>query len=1001
MSRREGAARGRTIGYGRTKVKANKGIREVAALPAQTRLRARMYVVIDALESDLRRLLREYVLPYNDVSTALGGFEKKARERAVDDAVGANDVDLVDYLDLGDEVSLLNRHRAFLTDDDASALRICNPSLQQLIPIRNRVMHGRPLATADPDDFNSAAATIATSGLTALRLRDVHNRLNADPDWHPVAHLEATLADKVLHTLPPPDYDETGLLGRQREIARLKKLLLRTDRDPVITLVGQGGVGKTALAVEALYELVNDADCPYEAVLWTSLKTEELTGEGVRQISSTVTSVLELPQDLVDQLDERGEATWEWVGEALAGVPTLLVIDNVESADANEIIDIYDSLPGTTSLLLTSRVGLGQLERRVEVGPLSDSDGEKLLRLYARRRGADHWASLDASRVARVSRRLRNVPLALKWYVMALEAGAQPEDVLEDQSDLLSYCVDSVVNSLPDNAMLVADALFAIGAPTPFGELSILLDFTPDALRDSIHTLQRSALVEVEQAAGNAIGNVYGLSETFNHYIRSIRPPDESLVADVRSRADELRKAEERRRQHVNARSLDPGSVHCRGESDRAAAFLLGKAIRSTFRHNTEEALDLIDQASELGRSYFEVPRVRGFVLAKSGRIAEATQAYAEALELAETDGDDAVVAYYFGGHLLRGEGDVERGLALLVRAHDELGTPETAVELARGMTFAGRYDEAHVLLESALESASGKTEVIALSASVDLNKRTAERFRDERSPREGLHSAVDGAQAGLRAILDGTLDLRLSDTVMRCLTEGSRCAVDLFQTGVASESDELRLAELLKDTTGVSQSWRASRDWSHLQRQLDRLGAIDSLAEPLRDSVRLLLGDANATNERGSVKFYDHSKGFGFLVCEADADELFFHQSDLRSEDDVPWLVQATTVTFTRDQDENGRTCARGVTLDPIVDRDAIGRNRYGRVLENGLKERYAFIEDQATHCAVFVHRGSLKAGTGWADLKAGGRVTFDVEIGQRGPIATDGSVAVVPSQP
>jgi hypothetical protein len=84
------------------------------------------------------------------------------------------------------------------------------------------------------------------------------------------------------------------------------------------------------------------------------------------------------------------------------------VIDNLETASAQEIIELTDGLPPTTNFLLTSRVGLGELERRVPREPLSEQAAEIMFRKLAERRDLPHLKKLPATQIRAYVGRLRH-----------------------------------------------------------------------------------------------------------------------------------------------------------------------------------------------------------------------------------------------------------------------------------------------------------------------------------------------------------------------------------------------------------------------------------------------------------------------------------------------------------------------------------------------------------------------------------------------------------------
>jgi hypothetical protein len=109
--------------------------------------RSRLYVLIDSFETDMRNILDTYVLSFVPESDALGpSFLKADQRRNADDPSGSTPISA--YLDLQEVYDLLNRHRPILPEELAHELRSNTVLVNQLVPIRNRVMHGRPCKPA-------------------------------------------------------------------------------------------------------------------------------------------------------------------------------------------------------------------------------------------------------------------------------------------------------------------------------------------------------------------------------------------------------------------------------------------------------------------------------------------------------------------------------------------------------------------------------------------------------------------------------------------------------------------------------------------------------------------------------------------------------------------------------------------------------------------------------------------------------------------------------------
>jgi predicted ATPase len=196
----------------------------------------------------------------------------------------------------------------------------------------------------------------------------------------------------------------TRFFGREGELAHLRELV---TREPLVTITGLGGAGKTRLATEAT------ASSNGSEVRWsilTALDSDDAVAAAV-----------------ADSLGRDGGA--DAVVEALNERPRLLVLDNCEHviAGAAELADrILASCPDAR-LLATSREPLGvEGEQVLRLGPLGLPEGEELgalerseaVALFVDRaraaRGSFVLDDNNAEPVARICRRLDGLPLAIE-----------------------------------------------------------------------------------------------------------------------------------------------------------------------------------------------------------------------------------------------------------------------------------------------------------------------------------------------------------------------------------------------------------------------------------------------------------------------------------------------------------------------------------------------------------------------------------------------------------
>ena len=229
---------------------------------------------------------------------------------------------------------------------------------------------------------------------------------------------EAAQAARPANNLPSR---LTSFIGREKELAEVRHLLLGSDALPaarLLTLTGHGGCGKTSRALQAAAALLGEFVGGIWLVELAPLSEPEL-----------------MPRAMLTALglkEEPGRSAWDILTDHLCGRRALLILDNCEHLvrTAAQIVEaLLQACPGP-SILVTSREILGVAgERPFYVPSLSiPAPGDVLppdgllryeaVRLFVERAAvvAPDFAlsAANAMAVVQVCQRLDGIPLAIE-----------------------------------------------------------------------------------------------------------------------------------------------------------------------------------------------------------------------------------------------------------------------------------------------------------------------------------------------------------------------------------------------------------------------------------------------------------------------------------------------------------------------------------------------------------------------------------------------------------
>jgi cold shock CspA family protein/tetratricopeptide (TPR) repeat protein len=844
--------------------------------------RLTLYALLSAIEEDMREVLRVHVAPQLDARDVLGG--------SADDVIARYERDwgpspdpadlepLLPYLDFPDAARLVSKERNRLPAPISLYWKRLAQDFERLVPIRNRVAHSRPLEYTDLPTATALAERLVSGERPELwaSLRDVMTRLREQPSF--VLGLTVPeFEDPVRHNLPPPDFDETGFLGRREQVNQLRKLLVGPY--PVVTVFGDGGVGKTALALKAAYELLDAPDLPFDSIVWATSKTKTLTTSDITTIEGAITTSLGLISHLAQELAGVDSAEpVEEVLEYLREFNLLLVIDNLETVLDQRMREFLGNLPAGSKVLLTSRIGLGAFEYPMRLEPMADGDAIALMRALAEVRGVSGLTAMGNPRLAKFCRRLNNNPLWIKWFVAGAQAGRRPEELLAKPERFLDYALTNVYEYLSDDSRRVLAVMQSLGGRHSQAQLAYFTGLAYEVLQEALLELATTNMVKISSSpSGSSFESQYELGELARTYLSKHHPVAKDAHARLRKRRDELKAAGEelKAKQRSNpylGKSLDMGS-----SGNLVVARHLLAAFDAIRDGAVERAEKEVESALQLAPEWFEVHRVAAFVEINRGNYPAAQDRFDAALELAP---DAAPLRLWYALFLLDHLDDEEGGARELEAGLDiDPSAQDLRIELARAYLYLGEFDKARDALDAALDH-QATLSGFKLRKLYDVNlqyfTRRADKLSVEGDPEGALRllAQMKGAfQKYPAAFVDAKIRSRLNKSVLVS-----------------------RRIERYAKTPRVRQQARSLEEWVLRE---SRAGAG--------------LTELEQGWHEGAIARTVPERGFGFVRSE-EGHELFFHIRDVAEVTDITELEPGRPVVFQVGEREDGKRAAVAV---------------------------------------------------------------------------------------
>lgn len=580
----------------------------------------------------------------------------------------------------------------------------------------------------------------------------------------PVDFFEDDYSIGVINNLPVADYEfEGGFVGRHDDEEKIIKMM-KSDMHRVITIAGAGGVGKSALTLKIVNDIIKNKEIEYDFVVWVSAKENKLSYLGIEDIEPTLKNYEELLDTILSVIGLDVESYGDSVEKKEEDInilfdsckKVLLIIDNLETITDERIINfILDSHPNV-NFLITSRRGLGQVERRYDLKELREKDAIHLFRVICKEKGLRELQSLEDSLVRQYVKKVYCYPLAIKWVLGQAAIGKDilqvVDSINEQSSDISKFCFEQVFSDLSLEAKNILYTLCLDNDSVPKGILKYISNLDDVVFEDCIHDLLIVSLILPEQKVNkenNEINSFYSLLPLTRGYVKVQLDKNSDVKAQLQERKVTVETTLEEAERAKSQYRFSLSNFGATTEEEKVASMLAQTAYQKYQAGSYLDAIDTFRKAKDIAPRFASIYRNWAIIESAESHWAEADALMEKASKLVPND----TQIWLVWGNIKRRNDRIKEAYLCYEKAYKL--SPKDKVVLnsyAQAISRLGEYERADKLYREALELVEGvphnKHLIINYTSIAENLKKWAEALIADRDYEQALCKIKEALQS-------------------------------------------------------------------------------------------------------------------------------------------------------------------------------------------------------------------------------------------------------------